>query len=181
MDKLEHNFCVHCGHQNPARNNFCARCGQRMYEAAPAGSSKEDIVECPRCNHPNARSSKFCAACSGPLDDDFQIIDAEDFIMVKINLEQIDFENHKNLSALTKKIKDEYIIFDMGRVKWIDSTGIGALVTLTNRFTRTQQQLKFIGITPKVNEALQALQVDNIIDIAGTLNEAITTWGFPPR
>jgi len=175
------NFCVHCGHQNPARNNFCSKCGHRMYPVAPKGTAKEDVVKCPNCKHPNARASKFCAACSTPLVEDFRLVKEDDFVLVKINLSQIDFENHKDLSRLTKKIKLPYIIVDMSRVKWIDSTGIGALVTLSNRFARTQQEMKFVGITPKVMEALKALQVDNILSLHDTMNEALVSWGLPPR
>lgn len=181
MGNTDFNFCGNCGHQNPSRNTFCSHCGQRVYAAAPTNSKKEDIVECPKCGHPNARASKFCAACSSPMDDDFQLLDLDDFMVVKLNIDQLDFENHKSLNVLSKRIKNDYVVFDMSRVTWIDSTGIGALVTLTNRFTRTQQQIKFIGVTPKVHEAFQALQVDNILDIARTLNDAITLWGLPPR
>lgn len=102
-------------------------------------------------------------------------------MVVKLNIDQLDFENHKNLNTLSKRIKNEYVVFDMSRVTWIDSTGIGALVTLTNRFMRTQQMVKFIGVTPKVHEAFRALQVDNILDIYDSLNDAITMWGLPPR
>lgn len=181
MGNTDFNFCGACGYQNPRRNSFCSHCGQRIYSAAPTGATQEDIVECPRCGHPNARASKFCAACSSPLDDDFQILDMDDFVVVKLNIEQLDFENHKNLNTISKRIKNEYVIFDLSRVTWIDSTGIGALVTLTNRFMRTQQMVKFIGVTPKVHEAFRALQVDNILDIYDSLNDAITLWGLPPR
>ena len=175
------NFCVQCGHQNPVRNNFCSKCGQRMYAQAPAGTAKKDIVKCPNCGHPNASAARFCAACSAPLVEDFKLVKDDDFVLVQINLPQIDFENHKDLNTLTKRIKHDRVLMDMSHVNWIDSTGIGALVTLCNRFARTQQDIKFYGVTEKVLEAFKALQVDNILEIYDDMNEALVTWGLPPR
>jgi len=174
---------MHCGYQNPARNNFCAKCGQGMHtvEPAKAGGGAEGAIECSKCGHPNARTARFCAGCSHPLVEDFKLKDEEDFVLVKINLSQLDFESHKDLSHLTRRVKNPRILVDMNKVKWIDSTGIGALVTLANRFARTGQEMKMYGVTPKVMESFKALQVDNILEMYDVMNEALVSWGLPPR
>lgn len=174
-------FCNHCGHQNRKENKFCSKCGQRIQIYSINGKATQETADCPNCGQPNSVESRFCSGCSEPLVEDFKVADEGDFVKVSINLSQIDFENHRDLNTLSKRLRSQRILLDMTRVKWIDSTGIGALVTLTNRFARTQQEMKFYGMTPKVLDAFRALQVDNILELYETENEALVSWGMPPR
>lgn len=174
------NFCGNCGAQNPAKNVFCSHCGSRIHAAAPAGAASAEIMTCVKCGHPNAKSSRFCAACSSPLVKDFHVSNEEDYVLVEVKLPQIDFENSKDLNTLTKKISNQRILMDLSSVQWMDSTGIGSLITLVHKSTHTRQEIKFIGLTPKVSDAVRALQADNVLDIYDTRNEAIVSWGLPP-
>jgi len=173
-------FCGNCGAQNPAKNVFCSKCGSRIYSVAPAGAATADALICEKCGHPNAKSSRFCAACSAPLVEDFSVSDEDDYVNIVIKLPQIDFENAKDLNALTRKITNRRILIDLSHVQWMDSTGIGALITLVHKFGRTGQDIKFIGLTKKVYDAIRALQADNVLDIYETANEALVSWGLPP-
>ncbi len=173
-------FCDSCGAQNPTGKNFCTKCGGRMHHVAPAGTARTDISTCEKCGHPNAKTSRFCAACSAPLVSDFKVTDEYDYMLVEINLDHIDFENHKDLSTLAKKLSNQHLVFDLSEVKWIDSTGIGALITLVHRFSRENQELKFFGIDPKVMNAIKALQADNVLECFDSINEILVSWGLPP-
>ncbi len=173
-------FCDSCGAQNPSRNNFCAKCGARMHASAAKGALPEDISSCERCGHPNTPTSRFCSACSAPLVSDFRVVDEEDYVLVEVRLDHIDFENAKDLSTLTKRLNDQHIIVDLTEVRWIDSTGIGALITLVHRFAHSGQEVKFFGIDSKVMNAIKALQADNVLDVFDTKNELLVSWGFPP-
>lgn len=173
-------FCNSCAAQNPAGKKFCVKCGMRMHHTAPTGADHTDISYCDKCGHPNAKTSKFCAACSNPFVKDFKVTDEDDYVLAEIHLDHIDFENHKDLSTLTKRLTNQHIIFDMSEVKWIDSTGIGSLITLVHRFSREGRELKFFGMTPKVIGAIKALQAENVLEVYDTLNEVLVSWGLPP-
>ncbi len=177
---LKYVFCDSCGAQNPTGKNFCAKCGARMFMEAPKGTADSDISACEKCGHPNAKMSKFCAACSAPLVKDYKVTNEYDYVLVEFKLDHIDFENQKDLSTLTKKITNQQIMVDMTDVKWIDSTGIGALITLVHRFAHQGQDIKFFGIDAKVMSAIRALQADNVLDVFDTPNEILVSWGLPP-
>ncbi len=176
-----YNFCNHCGYQNRSENKFCSKCGQRIQMFSLDSKRPPETVNCPNCGQPNSTGARFCSGCSEPLVDDFKVVDDGDYVLVVINLSQIDFENHRDLNTLSKRLHNQRILIDMNKVKWIDSTGIGALVTLSNRFARSQQEIKFFGMSPKVLDAFKALQVDNILELYKTENEARISWGMPSR
>ena len=137
-------------------------------------------MTCERCGHPNAKASKFCSACSSPLVSDFRVVDEDDYLLVEVKLDHIDFENAKDISTLTKNLTDMRIMIDLTDVTWIDSTGIGALITLVHRFAHAGQEVKFFGIDSKVMNAIKALQADNVLDVYDTRNELLVSWGLPP-
>jgi anti-sigma B factor antagonist len=151
-----------------------------MFAEAPKETSKDDVSSCEKCGHPNAKTSKFCAACSAPLVKEFKVIDEEDYLLVEMNIDHIDFENHKDISMLTKKLQNPRIILDLSEVKWIDSTGIGTLITVVRRLAEDEKEMKFFGVDQKVMSAIKALQAENIIEVFETRNEILVSWGLPP-
>ena len=72
------------------------------------------------------------------------------------------------------------IIVDVSDVKWMDSTGIGTLVSQVYRYTRTKQELKIVGMNDRIFQAVKQLQVDNVLDLCETINDARVAWGLPP-
>jgi anti-sigma B factor antagonist len=180
MTERNYFFCDSCGAQNPGGKNFCTKCGARMHAQAPKETAKSDISNCEKCGHPNAMTSKFCAACSAPLAKDFRVIDEGDYMLVEVNLDHIDFENHRDISMITKKLHNPRIILDMTEVKWIDSTGIGTMITVVRRLADEEKELKFFGVDPKVMSAIKALQAENVLEIFESRNEILVSWGFPP-
>ncbi len=180
MTEQGYRFCSECGAQNPAKNKFCAKCGACSVKPQKKAASQEQSAQCPNCGNLNSTGARFCPACSAPLNPDYDVSNDGDYVHIRIHLKQIDFENSRELSTLTKKIDDPYVIVDMSEIEWMDSSGIGAIVTVVHRFTRNQQQVKFVGIQNKVMTSIKALRADNIIDYYETLNEALVSWGLPP-
>ncbi|MEW5945679.1 MAG: zinc ribbon domain-containing protein [bacterium] len=170
------NFCPGCGAQNPASNKFCSRCGTSLQRKIVR---REDGEKCEVCGHLNPAGSKFCIQCSSSLSRDIVVRDEGEIAVIKVNSAKIDFENHKDLLPVFNKVMKKMIVLDLENVEWMDSTGIGALVTLTYKSSRTNQEIKLINIQSKVMDAIRALQVDNVLDIHETMNEARVSWGLP--
>jgi len=178
MAKVDSNFnlCISCGMKNPAANKFCSRCGTPMQKTAVP---QEEGVKCASCGYLNPRDEKFCIQCSSAITQEIIVTDEGDIAVVKVKMKKIDFENHKNLVPILNKITKNKIVLDLADVEYIDSTGIGTLVTQAYRSTRTNQETKIINLHPRVMEAIRALQVDNVLDICATMTEARVSWGLP--
>lgn len=168
-------FCSGCGCQNPERNLFCSRCGTRILRAPAEGVAG---LECPNCRHKNDEGAAFCIRCSAPLPKDVVIKETEDVLTLSIMKDQVDFENHREFVAILNKIIKKRIIIDLSNVKWMDSTGIGMLVTYAYKTTRTKQEVKIVGVGAKIKEAIRALRVDNVLDIYEDSPAALASWGL---
>ena len=176
-------FCTQCGAQNQVRNNFCARCGERLKSAASMAAqpaaAPATTLPCPVCNCKNSPDAEFCKSCSMPLTKDVDIDNQDDYLYLTVKMDEIDFENHDKMAPIFKAAKRRKILVDISHVKWMDSTGIGMLVTQTYRATRAKQDIKIIGMNKKIFEAVKSLSVDNVLDIYDSVNEARDAWELP--
>jgi anti-anti-sigma factor len=185
-------FCTQCGYTNTLKHNFCSRCGERLkdaaaFAAAPAAVAAPataavlpDTRTCPNCNAENPDGAEFCKHCSMPITKHISVDNFEDMIVITLNAHEIDFENHTLLQPIFKAVKRKRILIDLNKVKWMDSTAIGTLVSQTYRAARTKQEIKFVGMGRKIFEAVKALSVDNVLDIYPDINAARAAWGLPP-
>ena len=155
-------FCTRCGYTNTLNNNFCSRCGERLKSAvtyaaglktkvaAAAAVAAPVHVEkhtCPNCNAENPPAAEFCKHCSMPITQSISVENLNDMIKITLNADEIDFENHSMLQPVFKAVKRKKILIDLSKVKWMDSTAIGTIVTQTYRAARAHQEIKFVGIS----------------------------------
>lgn len=198
----EFQYCRRCGHQNPKKNSFCGSCGEAMKTVAdimggsshPAhnagraavSSTTAKILEiaaaekCPNCSHKNPRDTPCCKKCGMPLSKDVTVEDQGDIAVIIINIEQFDFESHVLLRPVHKSILRKKIVVDISKVQWMDSTGIGALVTMAYMAPRSHQEIKIVGMNQKIMSAVKSLQVENVLDISEDVNACRAAWGLPP-
>ena len=182
-------FCPKCGFQNTGKNNFCSRCGNKLRTAAsfahaapaaPSAPPASQELRCGNCGHANPPDAEFCRGCSMPMSALVTVDNQDDLIYIKLNMQELDFENHRILAPVFKAVMRKKIIVDVSAVKWMDSTGIGALVSQVYRFTRTNQEMKIVGMNSKILGAVKQLQVDNVLDIYETVSHARVSWGLTP-
>jgi len=171
------NFCKNCGAQNPVANKFCSRCGTPIQRQL---AWQEKGMKCAACGYVNPQDAKFCIQCSSAMSQEIIVIDQGDVTVVKVKVKKIDSENRKSLVPVFNRIAKKKIIVDLEGVECIDSTGIGTLVTQTYKSSRTNQETKLINVSLSVMGQIQALQVDNVLDIYETMDEARASWGLPP-
>jgi anti-sigma B factor antagonist len=58
------------------------------------------------------------------------------------------------------------LVMDFEELEYIDSSGLGFLVTLHERLTRQGQHLKMINLRPHVARVFKITHLDRILDIA---------------
>ena len=79
------------------------------------------------------------------------------------------------VNDLLKK-EEKKIIFDMGGISLVDSTGIGILVTCFGRLRKVGGELRLAAVQEKVREVLTITCVDRIIPLYSTVDEAAANF-----
>ena len=68
------------------------------------------------------------------------------------------------------------ILFDLGDVKAIDSSGIGEMVACYTTVTKRGGHLKLMHLSPKINDILQVTQLITVFDVFDDEREAVGSF-----
>ncbi len=100
--------------------------------------------------------------------NDYQIISLEgDFDADAVRLHQAHFERLSNYEV-------KGIVFDMSKVSFLDSSGIGAMVFLFKRLIAAQRDLNITGLNGQPQRIIELLRIDKTIDTYTDLNNFVT-------
>ena len=80
---------------------------------------------------------------------------------------QVEWAVNEMLAAGTKKI-----IFDLGKLQMVDSTGLGILVMCHARLQKAGGALRIIGAQGLVEETILMTHLDRLVPLLGTVEEA---------
>jgi anti-anti-sigma factor len=89
----------------------------------------------------------------------------------------ISYESSSTLVDAVLAIKDPRLIIDLTEVPLLDSVAIGALVRIYLHCQKTNRQLAFAGMNPRVKTVLKLTGVDPLFVSYATLSEAETAVG----
>jgi anti-sigma B factor antagonist len=73
------------------------------------------------------------------------------------------------------------IIFDFSQVDYLDSAGIGTLVSCLTKIKNSGGELRLAGLKPMVAGVFKLTKIDTIIGIFPTVAEASQNFSSPPR
>ena len=68
------------------------------------------------------------------------------------------------------------IIFDLSKVHWIDSSGLGLLIRAYTRMQKVEGDLKLARVTRSVNSLLQTTKLTTVFAVHETLEDAIYSF-----
>ena len=68
------------------------------------------------------------------------------------------------------------ILFDLGGVTAIDSSGIGEMVACYTTVTKRDGQLKLLNLSAKINDILQVTQLITVFDVFDNEQEALGSF-----
>ncbi len=169
-------ICLSCGAQNAAGKRFCSKCGKPLI----AAQKPAEPVKCPKCNVTNTPGARFCTGCNGLLTDHFTLDNHGEYFLVICNIDHIDYENARDLTLLMRNVKSNRVLFDLAKLQWVDSIGIGAFVTLASSAARKGQEIKFCQLSQRVIEGFKRLHVDNVLDVCAKRADALGGWHLMP-
>lgn len=86
--------------------------------------------------------------------------------------------------ALRQKLQslphDTKVLINLTDVSFIDTSGLGELVSAHTRAQNEGGGLKLIGIPGRVEKLFEMTKLDRILDICDTETDALQSWGESP-
>ncbi|GAB6188874.1 STAS domain-containing protein [Marinitoga arctica] len=76
----------------------------------------------------------------------------------------------KTKEKLTELSYTKYVI-DMSAVSYIDSAGLGAIVSLLKESRNLKKELILVGLQPQVRKVFEMTKLDKIVKIIDTIEE----------
>jgi len=71
------------------------------------------------------------------------------------------------------------LIFDLSKTSFIDSTGLGALVSLLKTCNQLKVKLYLVGLTPQVRQIFELTRLYRLFDIFDTVQQAKADFAEP--
>ncbi|MCB9799659.1 MAG: STAS domain-containing protein [Candidatus Omnitrophica bacterium] len=102
----------------------------------------------------------------------------KDVTIVNIQGEKIDAANVPDfkrdiVNALPANAK---VVFDMSQLKFVDSSGLGAILSCLRRLNASGGDLKLCGLSKSVRALFELVRMHRIFDICNTKEEAVEAF-----
>jgi anti-sigma B factor antagonist len=98
----------------------------------------------------------------------------ENYYLIKVEGE-IDAYHSATFKQKTKEklteISQSKFVIDMSLVSYIDSAGLGAVVSLLKEARNLKKELILVGLQPQVRKIFEMTKLDKIVKILDTTNE----------
>jgi anti-sigma B factor antagonist len=65
------------------------------------------------------------------------------------------------------------LVLDLSRLRFVDSSGLGAMLSCLRQLTAKNGDLKLCGLSKQVRAAFELVRMHRIFEIAGTREEAV--------
>lgn len=79
----------------------------------------------------------------------------------------------KQFNDLVRNFERKWLIADLQNLKYINSEGIGFLITLHAKLARKQKQLFICGVKPNVQEVFELIGLPKLVKIFPNMGETI--------
>jgi len=103
----------------------------------------------------------------------------ENVIVVKINEERLDAHNSSEVKLEMQRLFEEghkNILVELKSVRFIDSSGLGALVSGFKNATTHQGSLKLSALQPQVKSMFELTRLHRVFEIFTTTSEALASY-----
>ncbi|MFZ5516059.1 MAG: STAS domain-containing protein [Candidatus Zhuqueibacterota bacterium] len=103
----------------------------------------------------------------------------DDVLIIIPEAEELDIQNSNVFKTELNKYLDQgylKILVNLKNVSYIDSSGLGSIVSLAKRTLQLHGELKLCELTPDVQSAFFTTQLNRIFDIATTERMGISSF-----
>ncbi len=95
---------------------------------------------------------------------------------IKLEETRLDAAQSIRFKEAVREIVDEgvtHILLDMGAVNFMDSSGLGALVSMM-KYMGTEKKFELTGLTPMVEKVFKLTRMDEVFQVYGSAQEALS-------
>jgi len=99
-------------------------------------------------------------------------------IIITLPGESLDASNAKDLKQNLEPIltQNNKVIFDLSELRFVDSSGLGAILSSLRQLNNSGGDLKLSGITKQVRVLFELVRMSKIFDIFDTKEEALSAF-----
>jgi anti-sigma B factor antagonist len=98
-----------------------------------------------------------------------------DVAVVVVPVDQLDASNvaefKRDIAPLLQTHRD--LVLDLSRLRFVDSSGLGAILSCLRQLTAKSGDLKLCGMVPPVRTVFELVRMHRIFDIYATQDEAV--------
>jgi len=101
-----------------------------------------------------------------------------DVVVVKVQIEVFDAGNATEFRSGISPILEEdvKIVFDMSRVRFMDSSGCGVILSCLRQLNSAGGDLKMFGLQQSVRTLFELVRLHRIVEIFNTRDEAVNAY-----
>ena len=104
------------------------------------------------------------------------IVEQDDIVKITIDEERMDAHNSGDLKEQMLQLFDEgkcNLVIDLGKVRFIDSSGLGALVSGFKNASAREGSLKLCCLQPQVRSMFELTRLHRVFEIFNNAEEAL--------
>ncbi len=96
-------------------------------------------------------------------------------LLITIESENLDAGNSKEFKELIQPSLSNHglVVLDLSPLKFVDSSGLGALLSCLRTMNNKDSQLKLVGLSKPVRALFELVRMHRIFSIYNTLDEAL--------
>ncbi len=105
-----------------------------------------------------------------------------DVAAVAVPVEELDASNASELKRDIAPLlqANAKVVLDLSRVRFMDSSGLGAMLSCLRQLTARKGDLKLCGMSKQVRGAFELVRLNRIFDIYGNRAEAVLAFQSKP-
>ncbi len=102
----------------------------------------------------------------------------QDVVIFRPEGETLDMRNATAFREEIRPIVNEgkHVVLDMSGVHFVDSTGLGALLSLMRGLAAQDGSLRMAGLQDQVLNMFRLVRMNMVFDIYGSVDEAMEGW-----
>jgi anti-sigma B factor antagonist len=107
------------------------------------------------------------------------VVEKNGVSLVQVASERIDAHNSDAMKERIKQLFDEGardVLVDLHEVVFIDSSGLGALVSVFKRAMTCRGRLALAGLREQVRSMFELTRLNRVFDIYATVDEAVSSF-----